>query len=165
MTQTDNVIEDETAAAADAVADLGPLPGLIGYALRRAQIAVFQDFHLRMAADDIRTAQYSVLQVLKHNPGLRQSQVSAALGIKRTNFVPLLDGLEARGLAERRGVKGDRRAKGLFITPDGAAMLARLDVMVAAHEARFAARIGVAGKQQLLSLLHQLSERASDAEA
>src|SRR5436853_1820743 len=82
--------------------DLGPLPGLIGYMLRRAQIAVFQEIFRSFGEVNIRPAQFSVLTVIAHNPGLTQSQVSAALGIKRTNFVALLDSLEERGLAERR---------------------------------------------------------------
>ncbi len=142
--------------------DLGPLPDLIGYALRRAQVAVFEDFHRSMAGEDIRTAQFSVLQVLKRNPGLRQTHVSAALGIKTTNFVPLFDELERRGFAERRPIAGDRRAKGLFLTDAGQAAMLRLEKLVAAHEARCVARIGAAGKGQLLGLLHRLADRAFD---
>ncbi len=56
-----------------------------------------------MAAADIRTAQFSVL-LLEHNPGLRQDKVSAALGIKTANFVPLLDGA---GTLRPRGVPAD----------------------------------------------------------
>jgi DNA-binding MarR family transcriptional regulator len=138
--------------------DLGPLPDLLGYVVRRAQIAIFTDFHDRFAADDIRPTQYSVLQVLKHNPGLRQTQVSAALGVRRTNFVPLLDGLEQRGLAERRRVEGDRRAFALYLTEAGAALLTRLDALVAEHEAMFTSRIGEAGKRQLLDLLQRLTD-------
>ena len=41
---------------------------------------------------DIRPAQFSVLTVIERNPGLTQSQVAEALGIKRTNFVGMLDG-------------------------------------------------------------------------
>jgi DNA-binding MarR family transcriptional regulator len=70
--------------------------------LRRAQLAVFQDFFMAFAPFDIRPAQYSVLTVIERNPGLTQSQVAEALGIKRTNFVGMLDALEARGLTERR---------------------------------------------------------------
>ena len=111
--------DDDAPADPNAAVDLGPLPGLIGYALRRAQLAVFQDFHRHFADADIRPAQLSVLVVLKYNPGLRATQAAHALGIKRTNFVPLFDGLAVRGLVERRGVKGDRRASALFLTEAG----------------------------------------------
>ena len=71
--------------------DLGPLPELIGYVLRRAQLAVFQDFFAAFAPFDIRPAQFSVLTIIERNPGLTQTHVAAALGIKRTNFVGLLE--------------------------------------------------------------------------
>lgn len=141
-----------------AAVDIGDLPQLIGYALRRTQLAVFDDFHRTLADEDIRTAQFSTLHVLRHNPGIRQSDVSAALGIKTANFVTLVDGLEARGLAERRSVAGDRRAKGLFLTALGEATLARLEEKVAAHEARLVARLGADGKAQLLALLRRLDQ-------
>src|SRR4030095_1088059 len=106
--------------------DLGPLPGLIGYVLRRAQLVVFQDFFAAFAPFDIRPAQFAVLTVIERNPGLTQSQVAAALGIKRTNFVGLLHALETRGLAERRQAARDRRSYALYLTAQGAALMRRL---------------------------------------
>ena len=143
----------------------GDLPMLIGYALRRAQLAVFEDFHRNMAAEDMRPAQFSVLLLLKHNPGLRQTQVSTALSIKTTNFVPLFDELERRGLAERRPIAGDRRAKGLFLTAEGSKTIVRLERQVAIHDAKFAARLGADGKFALIGLLHRLAEPAFDPPA
>ena len=145
------------AVSPDTQVDLGRLPSLIGYALRRAQVAVFQDFHHSFAAHDIRPTQFSVLHVLQHNPGLRQTQVSQALGIKRTNFVPLFDGLEQRGLAERRPVEGDRRSFALYLTPAGLALVDHLNDIVAAHEARIAGDLGPEGRAQLLGLLSILA--------
>lgn len=136
--------------------DLGPLPDLIGYALRRAQLAVFQDFSRTNEAEAIRPAQFSVLKVLQRNPGLRQSQVSGALGIKRANFVPMLDELQDRGLIERRAVPADKRAKGLFLTDAGVTLMVALDANLATHEAKFVARIGEQGKRDLIKLLGQL---------
>src|SRR5437588_12343659 len=98
--------------------DLGPLRDLIGYVLRRAQLAVFQDFFAAFAPFDIRPAQFSVLTVIERNPGLTQSQVAEALGIKRTNFVGMLDELERLGLAERRQTAGDKLCYALYRTVD-----------------------------------------------
>jgi DNA-binding MarR family transcriptional regulator len=153
---------DDGRAEGEAAVDLGPLPSLFGYALRRALLAVSQDFQRHFVAEDIRPAQFSVLVVLKFNPGLRAARVAAALGIKRTNFVPLLDGLEKRKLAERRRLERDRRATALFLTETGAAMLARLAPLVAQHEAKFTARVGDDGRHHLLSLLHRLGEAGTD---
>ena len=119
--------------------DLGPLPELIGYVLRRAQLVVFQDFFAAFAPFDIRPAQFSVLTVIERNPGLTQSQVAAALGIKRTNFVGMLDELERRGLAERRQAARDKRSYALYLTAEGAALMRKLKPVLKAHESRMVA--------------------------
>src|ERR1043166_4848101 len=136
--------------------DLGPLPDLIGYVLRRAQLVVFQDFFQAFAPFNISPAQFSVLTVIERNPGLTQSQVAAALGIKRTNFVGLLDELERRALAERRQAARDKRSYALYLTADGLALMRRLKPVLKAHENRMIARIGEGGRDRLVELLHQL---------
>lgn len=136
--------------------DLGPLPDLIGYVLRRAQLVVFQDFFAAFTPFDIRPAQFAVLTVIERNPGLTQSQVAEALGIKRTNFVGLLDALEARGLAERRQAR-DKRSYALYLTADGAALMRKLKPVLKAHESRMIARLGEDGRDRLIALLHEIA--------
>jgi DNA-binding MarR family transcriptional regulator len=138
--------------------DYGPLPGMIGYVLRRAQLATFQDFMRAFAEVDIRPAQFAVLAIIENNPGLKQSQVSAALGIKRTNLVALLDALEERGLAERLSVVGDRRSYALHLTEKGVALMQRLREIGAEHERRLMTHIGEEGRDQLLALLRGVLE-------
>ncbi|MBV8838597.1 MAG: MarR family transcriptional regulator [Alphaproteobacteria bacterium] len=136
--------------------DLGPLPELIGYVLRRAQLVVFQDFFQSFAPFNISPAQFSVLTVIERNPGLTQSQVAAALGIKRTNFVGLLDELERRALAERRQAARDKRSYALYLTSDGVALMRKLKPVLKAHETRIIARIGESGRDRLVELLHEI---------
>lgn len=136
--------------------DLGPLPDRVGYLLRRAQVAVFADLFEAFAGQDITPAQYSVLCILHRNPGIRQGRVAEALGIKRTNFVPLVNRLQARGLARRAPVPDDGRAAALFLTEAGERLADWLDRVVAAHEARMEARLGPGGRQQLMALLGRL---------
>jgi len=142
---------------AKAPVDLGPLPELIGYMLRRAQLAVFQDFFAVFAPFDIRPAQFSVLTVIERNPGLTQSQVAEALGIKRTNFVGMLDDLESRGLAERRQGARDKRSYALYLTAEGAALMRKLKPVLKAHEGRMVARLGEDGRDALIGLLREIA--------
>src|SRR4051794_37963762 len=135
--------------------DLGPLPELIGYVLRRAQLAVFQDFFMAFGPFDIRPAQFSVLTVIERNPGLTESQVAQALGIKRTNFVGMLDELESRGLAERRQAARDQRSYALYLTAEGAALMRKLRPVIKAHEQRVIAKLGEDGRAALIVLLHE----------
>jgi DNA-binding MarR family transcriptional regulator len=151
-----------SATARPAVAELGSLQNMLGHALRRAQTAIAQEFQHVLEPEGIRPIQYSVLEVLRANPSPRQTLVCTALGIKTTNFVPLFDELEKRGLAERRAAPHDRRAKCLVLTEAGRAMLTRLEPLVAEHEARFEARLGRDGKAQLLGLLSRATDPAFD---
>jgi DNA-binding MarR family transcriptional regulator len=128
------IAADQLAAAAAKGArtppvDIGPLSGMIGYALRRAQLAVFDDVITNFGELDLRPAQYSVLVLLGHTPGLKQSDVAAALGIQRANFVVLFDGLERRGLARRSSAPNDRRSYALYLTEQGEKVLARASAL------------------------------------
>jgi len=144
--------------AGDAI-DLGYLDGLLGYRLRRAQLAVFQDFIQSMRDYDLRPAQFSVLAIIKANPGLKQSRISEALGINRANFVALLDELEARKLARRAPAPGDRRSNALFLTPKGENFLDEaFQHLQARHERRLDDALGNPEKQQLLALLGKLAD-------
>jgi DNA-binding MarR family transcriptional regulator len=136
--------------------DVGPLAGKIGYTLRRAQLAVFDEIIETFSELDLRPGQYGVLVLLQHAPGLRQSEVAAALGIQRANFVALFDSLERRGLAQRSPMPNDRRSHALHLTPAGEEVLARASALEAELEARMDARLGPGGRQELLILLGRL---------
>jgi len=138
---------------------LGPLSDYLGYALRRAQLAVFEDFFETYADLNLRPTQFGLLIVIDQNPGLKQAEASAALGIQTPNFVALVDELERRGLAQRLPAVNDRRSHALYLTKAGEALLKRVQVRQAEHEARLAARLGKTGRAQLLNLLAKLAKR------
>ena len=145
--------------AHDGAVDLGVLERLVGYKIRRLQLRIFQDFIETMAGHDIRPSQFSVLEVVGANPGLKQTQVSAALGIKRANLVGMLDALERRGLVERARGAADRRAHALHLTPAGTALKTRLDTLVLRHEEHFLSKIGAVDRRRLMTLLERMLER------
>lgn len=101
-----------------------PLDEHIGYKLRRAQLITFQEFLDCFQAIGLRPAEFAVLAVLHQNPGLKQLQVAEMLGIRRANFVALMDAMERLGLAERRVAEADRRAYELYLTDKGAEVAA-----------------------------------------
>jgi DNA-binding MarR family transcriptional regulator len=139
--------------------DIGPLAGMIGYALRRAQLAVFDDVIANFSELDLRPAEYSVLVLLGHAPGAKQSDVAAALGIQRANFVVLFDRLERRGLARRSSAPNDRRSYALFLTDEGERVLTRATELEAQHERVLDEKLGPGERERLLELLGKLAER------
>lgn len=158
MKKTKPAASTEAAPEPAGRVDLGLLDGLLGYRLRRAQLAVFQDFMTAMKDYDLRPAQFSVLAIIEANPGLKQSRVSEALGINRANFVALLDELEQRKLARRAAAAGDRRSNALYLTPKGESFLKEAyRHLLQQHERRIEAVLGSADKHLLLSLLDRLT--------
>ena len=135
----------------------GDLHEHLGYVLRRAQLAGFEAFHRATTGVDITPARYTAMVIVRANPGLKQSELGAALGTARSGAMMVVDWLEDHGLAERRTLPADARAWGLFLTPRGEAKLKSLNRKVRANDARFAARLSAAERATLNELLAKLA--------
>ena len=138
--------------------NLDGIRSFIGYALRRAQLCVFDDLIQALEEVGLRPAYFSVLFVVSENPGLNQSEVSTALGIQRTNFVTMVDHLEAQGLIVRQPAKKDRRSHALHLTSKGTAVFNRARDIQSEHESRLIEKLGPGGREQLLPLLWRIAE-------
>lgn len=137
---------------------LGPLTGYVGFMLRRIQTTVFSDFIVSLGELELRPAQYSLLEVIDANPGLRQSDAAAALGIQKANFVALVHDLERRGLVQRRRSTADRRCYSLHLQPRGRRLLEAARGRHDAQESRLGALLGAQERERLLTLLNRLAE-------
>jgi DNA-binding MarR family transcriptional regulator len=135
---------------------------VVGYKLRRAQLIVFQDFLESFSKLKLRPAEFSVLALIAQKPGQKQSEIAETLGIKRANFVALMDGLERRGLAERRKTDVDRRSHALHLTPEGRRFVAKATAVWQAHEDRLIARLGgPAARDKLIELLDRIVDQGT----
>ena len=65
---------------------------------------------------------FGVLVVVQHEPGITQQAIGEAAGVDPSTMVATLDGLEERGLAERRPHPRDRRKRTVYLTEQGAAI-------------------------------------------
>ena len=131
---------------------------IIGYMLRRAQLSVFQDFLESFAKLKLRPAEFSVLNLIAQSPGQKQSEIAEQLGIKRANFVALMDGLERRGVAERRKSPEDKRSHSLHLTPEGERFVEKMFAIWRVHENRIVERLGgEADRDRLLELLNRIA--------
>ncbi|HET7124727.1 MAG TPA: MarR family transcriptional regulator [Bradyrhizobium sp.] len=147
-------------AATEATAlQLGELSEHLGYALKRAQLKIFEDFLRCVAPLQLTPAQFSVLLLLDKNPGRNQTEIANTLGILRPNFVAMLDGLESRDLCARIRSTNDRRSHILALTDKGRTVLARARKLVAAkHEARLNELLGPANRAALLAMLTTIAK-------
>ena len=148
----------EEPEAASTPVDLSGLNSIVGYPLRRAQIATFEDFARRFTALSLSPAQYSTLVAIGGNAGRNQSEIARALGIQRPNFVSMMDELERRGLAERTRSGADRRSNAVSLTPAGQQLLAKARLEQAAQEAAIDALLGPEVRAALVAMLLRLSK-------
>lgn len=131
------------------------LDDLIGYAVRRAQLSIYEDFAATMDAEAITPQRFSSLVIIESNPGISQSRLAEVMGIARSGVVAIVDGFEAQGLVERQAA-GDRRSYSLRLTKAGARQLKRYKQAVQAHDERIAAALTATEKTQLRRLLRKL---------
>jgi DNA-binding MarR family transcriptional regulator len=136
---------------------LGVLPDLLGYHLRRAQVAVFQDFAREMASFGVTPGQFGVLQVISANPGLSQSELAKAIGIDRSTVVGVIDRLEEQELVVRAPSPSDRRSHALQLSERASRIMAELEARVRGHEHRIAAALSPRERTRLIELLRKIS--------
>lgn len=140
---------------ADTVLDTS-LDELIGYAMRRAQLKVFQHLVNRLAAHDLRPAQFSAMAIIDQNPGLMQADLARALAIEPPQLVPLLNKLESRALAVRVRCKPDKRSYGIFLSKTGEQLLKELKQVAVESDIESTSALTDAERDSLLQLLRKV---------
>src|SRR3954466_10998742 len=106
--------------------DYDVLDELLGYSLRRAQVAMFVAFHEATRGIDMTPPRFTALVIIGANPGISQTALGKVLGIARSGAMLVTDWFEARGLVERRHLAEAARAWGLPLTPRGEQLVERL---------------------------------------
>lgn len=134
----------------------GELSALIGYALRRAQLRVYEDFYATLSVEGITPARFSALAVIDANPHISQSALAQTLDIARSGVVMLIDTLEGLGLVSREPIAADKRAYALRLTKNGKTTLQRIRRQVAVHETRVCSHLKHSEKRALLEMLSRV---------
>ncbi|GII99249.1 DNA-binding MarR family transcriptional regulator [Sediminihabitans luteus] len=98
-----------------------------------------------------------VLGYLVKNPGAIQRDIAQVSRTTPASVSSLLQGLERRGLVERRTEPGDVRSKRVHATPEGAALVAGFEPAVAAIEEKILAPLDATERAQLHELLRRIT--------
>jgi DNA-binding MarR family transcriptional regulator len=135
---------------------LGPLADYAGYHLRLAQDASFQAFAGRVGLGDIRPGYFTLLTLLRENPGITQTAISQASGRDKSTLTPALRYLEEAGYMRRRRIDRDRRSYQLFLTSSGEEAVIRLSAHARAHDEELDRIIGIENKASFLDTLRAI---------
>jgi DNA-binding MarR family transcriptional regulator len=103
----------------------GPLTQYSGFLLNWVAGRSRMRFAEGLAAEGLHLREFAALNIVAARPGLTQHDLAAAAEIDASTLVATLDGLEQRGLAERRILPEDRRKRSIHLTAEGEAALAR----------------------------------------
>jgi DNA-binding MarR family transcriptional regulator len=117
--------------------NVGLLPNLLGYNVRRAQMALWRDFNRTVGTGLVRPGIFSLLVLVDENPGIAQVELATQLAIDKATVVGLLHGLERMEWISRRKSTEDLRKHGIFMTAQGKRELAALRREMLEHEQRF----------------------------
>ncbi|MEL6617910.1 MAG: MarR family transcriptional regulator [Pseudomonadota bacterium] len=112
------------------------LRAFVGYNMKRAMGVLQADLARTLEPFGLRMLTFSALALIVENPGLRPSQLAAALSVERANVVVYVDRLEQAGWVTRTPSTRDRRAYALQATLAGRQTYDRARAAVAAHDRR-----------------------------
>ncbi|MGW5343632.1 MarR family transcriptional regulator [Streptomyces sp. HUAS TT3] len=135
--------------------DLGHGPGPRGAAFLLAQIGAHAAgrFADRIRHLGLTPADVGLLRMIAGQPGRSQRALAEDLGVVPSRVVALIDGLEGKGLVERRRSPEDRRNHELHLGPEGRRALGSVSRAAAAHEDALLAGLDPEQRSQLHALL------------
>ena len=142
----------QTVAAVDA----SYLQTLLGYNARRVSLKVIEHFTEGMVAYGLTPVDFSVLSLIKHNPGITSRQLCNALSLLPPNLVGKITLMEKRDLLVRRPHPDDGRAIGLYLTPGGRLMMQQAEKTATQLETDASGKLTVAEAKTLLKLLQKI---------
>lgn len=132
------------------------LEALLGYNTRRAALHIIGAFMQNMVDFDLRPAEFSVLSLIRHNPGITSRQLCAALSILPPNLVVILKQFEKRGLIARKPHPTDGRAIGLSLTDKGDTLVAAAEEVSASSDLSATQSLTAAERKTLTRLLQKI---------
>ena len=138
--------------------EIGVLSDNIGYAMRRAQLAMYADLRADLDATNMTPQRYTALGLIGAHEDLSQADLGYMLGVARSGAMSIVNALEGLGCITRRRDPEDRRSYLLRLTPAGKCIADRLHARITTLDQRGADRLTVAERAQLFDLLNRLAQ-------
>lgn len=132
--------------------------GSVGHLLRRAHQIHSAALAEHLAPFDLTTVQFAVLDMVRRAPGIDATLVSEMVALDRSTLGAVLDRVVAKAWLERMPNPADGRAKLLFLTRKGVALMKRIEPEVEAARAGLRTRLPPEEWDALTHLLQQFCQ-------
>ncbi|MGX9350063.1 MarR family winged helix-turn-helix transcriptional regulator [Shimia sp. W99] len=139
------------------MAELYNMAGHLIRRLNQISVAVFTD-HMAAAGIDLTQVQFAALSAIASRPGMTQAELAGAIAYDVTTLGGVVDRLASKGHIRRDISPRDRRARVLFVTPDGDHLLARARPVVRALQDDILGGLDAEERAQLLGLLRKTTD-------
>lgn len=113
-----------------------------------------------LASLDLKVRSYSVLSLACSGLAPTQRDLAEFLSLDPSQIVPLVDGLEARGLVERHPDPNDRRSKLVAGTTEGRKLYQKARRVTAEGESATMSHLSTAERETLRELLFRIAFEA-----
>lgn len=141
---------------------VGQAPPSVAFLLSRLGYQASHRMGTALGELGLELREFGLLRLLAASHGSSQRALGAMLRISPNRMVALVDGLEGKGLIERRTHPDDRRAYTVTLTDAGAAALSLAIEAGIGVELAMCAPLEAAEREQLLGLLFKLVASAGD---
>ena len=137
---------------------------LLSFYVRSVNILVSQDLDAQTTELGLSggTGKIATILLVGSNPGIRPSVLAHFIRKDRSAMGKLLDTMERAGLIEQRVARVERRARELYLTEKGRALVQQTRDVVRRQDDEFFAALDAREREQLLGLLRKVYETFLD---
>lgn len=137
------------------------MPGHLIRRLQQISVSIFSE-RMRSEGIDMTSPQFAALAILEDHPGIDQATLAGLIALDRPTIGGVIDRLAAKGLVARKVSETDRRAKQLALTPEGAAMVARMRPLVEATQSKVLDGLSADEQAQFTALAEKITRLHND---
>ncbi len=127
-----------------------------GHLIRRAQQIAVAEFAREAVAHDVTPVQFAFMNAMMDTPGVDQITLANRVAFDAATSGSVIGRLEAKGWVRREADAQDRRRKRLFVTPEGASALRRMNAAVERAQQKILAPLAAKDQETFMRLLAQL---------
>ena len=135
-----------------------PFDGQISYALAAAHRLVNLSLTEQLKAHGVQLEAWRIMECLGGDTRLTMGELAKLVLINPPALSKLVDRMVANGLVHRQMAQKDQRQVNLLLTDFGRKKMMSIRDDVKSHDQSLVEKLDIKGKQQLFSLLGQLTE-------